>query len=275
MKRMITVGMALILMMSCVVLVACGGGDDDGTATATAQPTEADTPVTPSSDGTETAAPATPDETGGEIGDLFAEIADKAKDLKCFHFKVVATVPGEADAGYEIWMNDDGKMKMEGDVGGEGEGMMLMDGEAMYMYDAETGQAMKFPMDGPDASSAPIQQNPVDNIEEILGFGYTVDGEEEINGMDCIVVNYSDMGADMTMYIWKDYGFPVKTVIDGPTGEMVTEYKEIDFDCADDDEFQLPAGAEVMDLEDMMGGFGDLVGDIDPDDFEIPDFSGM
>lgn len=262
MKTLLSLLMVLVLLLSSGVMVACGGGGDDETGAATVAPTEGTPP-----EGTPTQEPT----SDGDLDDLLANIAEKAEDIDCFHYKAEVTIPQMPTETLEFWMGE-GKMKMEGSAGGSQRGIYIWDEEAgvMIMYTPDTGQAMQFPLDSSDMGiEAP--ENPVEDVGSLMDWGYTTQGEETINGMDCIVVKYSIMGAETTMWIWEDYGFPVKTVVDSPSGKMTTEFKEIDFDCAPDSEFKLPPGVEVMDLEDMMSGFGDF-GDMG--DFEMPDMSG-
>ncbi|NLB18936.1 MAG: hypothetical protein GX825_09475 [Syntrophomonadaceae bacterium] len=54
------------------------------------------------------------------------------------------------------------------------------------------------------------------------------------------------------MWIWKDYGLPLKveTIVEGES--LVIEYKNINIGEIDDSMFELPAGIEVMDLGDIQ-----------------------
>jgi len=255
MKTLVSLLMVLALLLSSGVIVACGGGGDDDEGT----PEQTRTP--------DVQAPTEQPTPEGDLDDLLADIADKAEDIDCFHYKAEVTIPQMPVETLEFWMGE-GKMKMEGSAGGAQRGIYIWDEEAgvMIIYTPDTGQAMQFSIDNADMGIEP-PENPVEDVESFMDWGYTMQGEETLNGMDCIVVKYSIMGADTTMWIWEDYGFPIKTVVESPSGRVTTEFKEIDFECAPDSEFKLPPGVEVMDLEDMMGGFGDM------DDFEMPDMS--
>ncbi|MFO8101746.1 MAG: DUF4412 domain-containing protein [Dehalococcoidia bacterium] len=262
MKRLIILAMVLMLALSCVSIVACGGGGDDDTG----QSEQDEMPTAaPASEGETPTAEATEEGSSGEgeLEKIFENVASKAGEIRCVHYVARQTYPGQQDSEYEFWMNEAGKVRMEGSVSGQEESVMIMDDESMIVYTPQTGDAMKFSMGSTEAPDIPFDEDPVEEIESITGFGYTIKGEERINGMDCIVVDYSDMNVETTVWIWKDHGFPVKTVVETDMGTMTTEFTQIDFDCPPESTFQLPAGVEVMDLEEMMNQYGGGMGDGD------------
>ncbi|MFO8009514.1 MAG: DUF4412 domain-containing protein [Dehalococcoidia bacterium] len=207
-----------------------------------------------------------PEETGdtGDTGDEGTEavnlpgLVSKAEEIDCFHGKGTVSNPGMADQDLEFWMKGD-RMRIEGSFSAQGqvqEGIIIQDYAAgeMVFYSSEMGQAMKMSIDDPQTGEE-APDEPTGEVESIMQWDPKVTGSEEINGKHCAIVEYTDSsGTTTTMWIWVDYGFPVKSIVETAEGDVITEFKEIDFDCPPESKFELPAGVEVMDLGDM-GGF--------------------
>ena len=50
------------------------------------------------------------------------------------------------------------------------------------------------------------------------------------------------------MWIWKDKGFPIRAEMLTDEGKVVMEYKNIDFSDIPDIIFQLPEGAQLIEV---------------------------
>lgn len=79
-------------------------------------------------------------------------------------------------------------------------------------------------------------------------------GTEKVNGYKCDkhLITYHDktMGK-MTQWYAKKLNFPIKTVYNGPQGEMVTEYTNIKEGKVSDSLFEIPPGYQKMGIPGM------------------------
>ncbi len=224
---------------------------------------EAEEAAQPGPDGPdETAGEETPGEEGdnGDEGsevDL-ATVVSRAEAIDCFHGKAVITEPERGEHMMEFWMKND-RTRIDGSIEAQGqiqEGIIIQDRgtNEMLMYSSDTGQAMKMSL-GSSQAETDTPDDPAGEVGSIMEWNPNVVGTEEVNGKTCTVVEYSDAtGNKTTMWIWVKHGFPVKSIVETPEGDIVTEFKEIDFDCPPDSKLQLPADAEIIDL----GGMGDF-----------------
>ena len=99
--------------------------------------------------------------------------------------------------------------------------------------------------------------DPRGGAEHIMQNNPVITGTEKIDGKSCWVIEFTDLSAreDVKAWVWKDKAFPIRVEMkshQGPT--MLQEYKNIDFGNILDSEFELPAGVEVIDLEDLFAG---------------------
>lgn len=269
MKKLISLMMILMLALSCVALVGCGGDDDedkdDGGATqqATAEegspedmPTSAETPADD-----DVTAPETPGTA--DIDDLM-EIFGGIDEINCVQYTMTMAGGGVPSMDAQVWLKD-GKMRTETTMMGMTT-TMIIDPEAGKAYSITPGGAMEIAIPA-EAQSA------VDSAEAAIGYGAKVVGTEEIDGKKSKVVEYTAEGFTTKMWVWEDKGFPIKIETTTPEGTMVMEMTDIEFDCASDDMFELPEGVEpgmVIDPENMFG-------DMDPEALEemLEGFEGM
>ena len=97
-----------------------------------------------------------------------------------------------------------------------------------------------------DLSTAP--ESPLEGTGAIEGYDPTVIGTETYDGKECLVVEYSIDGVQTKMWLWKQYGFPVKVVTTTADATITVEYKNMDFGPIPDSVFELPEGVQIMEL---------------------------
>ena len=73
-----------------------------------------------------------------------------------------------------------------------------------------------------------------------------VTGTETIDGIVCQIYEFSDSGTTVEMWLWKDKGLPIKTVITGTDGNGEFDYKNYDFSDIADSMFVLPDGVTIV-----------------------------
>jgi outer membrane lipoprotein-sorting protein len=53
------------------------------------------------------------------------------------------------------------------------------------------------------------------------------------------------------MWIWEQYGFPIRVEMTTTEGTVIVEYKNIEFTDIPDIMFELPEGVEIMEIPGM------------------------
>ncbi len=84
----------------------------------------------------------------------------------------------------------------------------------------------------------------------ILRYSPVVVGEENFNGKECIIIEYTDTEReeDVKMWVWEDYGIPVKMVMEADGDVSQIEVSNVDFNEIDEDIFVMPEEIEIMEL---------------------------
>ncbi len=211
---------------------------------------------TPTEEGETSQASTTETSTDTSSGGLLSDLLDKAKGSTSATYDLV--ISGGATAGTEtmkVWSTET-KERMDFTIEGM-KSITIMDKEAqvMYMYDPDQNTAMRMDFSGADTSRQ--AQSFTEVMEE---YNPTVVGTETIDGMKCTIIEFETVTEDATvtqkMWVWKDYGFPIKvemvSTLGGTPVTTVMEMKNIEFGPIDPSVFELPAGAEVTDLQSMM-----------------------
>lgn len=139
------------------------------------------------------------------------------------------------------------KFRMEMDVQGM-KSIILYNGSGdTYMYNPATNSAMK--------SAAPKEKaaNQWANTAEDLA-KFKIVGHEKMDGYDCVVVTTTTPDGNSKIWLRKDIGMPVRMESGQGQDKMVIEYKNIKLGAQDAALFELPAGAQVIDMSKMQGG---------------------
>ena len=118
---------------------------------------------------------------------------------------------------------------------------ILMPGQKMYME----------MMAGSQNNMAPVDP---DELEKMGKKKFI--GKEKVNGYMCSKYHYTfndlSIGA-ATYWISEKLNFPVKMEMDGPSGHMVTEYRNIQEKTMPDSLFNIPSGYQKMSMPMMPG----------------------
>ncbi|MBM3132305.1 MAG: hypothetical protein FJZ95_04645, partial [Chloroflexi bacterium] len=266
MKKAIALILILTLMVSVIGLVACGGDDENGedegkpTATKTSKPTaeepddeDADE-AEEEEDGDEAGEPTSEadddeeeEDTGSDDGvdEGIAKLFEKAP--KCIQGEFVTSGPGMPEVEQKLWMKEK-KMRMEATVEGQ-ESISIADLEegVIYTYMSQMGKWFRVEISAEEVAEM--------NMEAILDCDPQIVGSQSIDGKSCTIVEYHCAGVESKAWIWKDKGWPLRVETQSPKGTVVTVYKNLKFICADDSLFELPKGAEIMDMGEMIEGF--------------------
>lgn len=222
-KNLVILLLALLML---VLVTGCGGGTKE-----TGNQTE------------------TPANTDVDVAALLA----KGKDLPGLSYDSVTTTAGMEPFATKVWVKE-GNMRVEMVIP-EGGGKMISIVNAsegvVYSYSSDEQVAMKMPLEQSEVDTT----TPQDYSESMDAENMKYIKTETLDGRECVVYEVADPDSTGKVWIWKDYGIPVRVEAASEGEEMVMEFKNIQVSELDDSLFQLPAGVEVMD-------FGD---------FEIPD----
>jgi len=110
----------------------------------------------------------------------------------------------------------------------------------MYMYYPDQNMAMKVTYEPTESA--------VDEAQSIVDYNPVIIGHETLDGKVCLVVEYTVEGVTARMWIWEQYGFPIKIVSTTADGTVTVEYKNIEFIDIPDNMFELPAGVEIIEM---------------------------
>jgi len=93
--------------------------------------------------------------------------------------------------------------------------------------------------------------------------------EEDVNGVPCYVVKTEEDGGNYTMWLDKEYGFPMKVEITSDDGDYIMEVREFTVGNVDDSNFELDDGFEIIDMDSMMENMEDFEG---MEGFDLEDY---
>jgi outer membrane lipoprotein-sorting protein len=236
MKKLISLGIATcIIALSLALLAGCATSEKPPTSSTPTSPQTEESTTPPSSPPTEES------EADQASEETLDDILGRTSGIESVKFDMVMTSPGIATMTTKVWLKGQ-NMKSETTM----EGQIVInitnhETRTIYMYMPD--QNMAFVMTYDQA-----QESPIDETQAISQYHPQITGTETIDGKVCLVVEYSVQGTSTKMWIWQEYGFPLKVVTETDQGTTTIEYKNIEFTDIPDSEFQLPPGVEIMDF---------------------------
>jgi len=142
------------------------------------------------------------------------------------------------------------KMRCQLVVKGEASDIYILDSdeEVAYQYVPETNRAREVDFHlARTMAGEPITETVRTFIESYEEVGMQSIETETIDGKVCTVLGMSVPGvAEKKMWIWHEYGLPIREEMTIPYGTSRTEMRNIELDPIPDSMFELPAGAEMM-----------------------------
>jgi outer membrane lipoprotein-sorting protein len=224
-KKWLSFCLVAILFLSCLALAGCGGKKETG-------PAPGEKPAASKTGGDESAA------------SLFA----KARDIKGMSYDYVMTMPNETVSG-KVWMQ--GKnVKTEGTADGQ-KIVSIINGDTntCYAYYPDQNTAMRMTSEG----EAQETKAPTDYTEDVDPLALKFVETAVFDGAKCKVYTWQSAEGTMKYWVRADYGIPVRvetTLADGT--QMVMEYKNLKVGPVPAKTFELPAGVQVTDMNEMM-----------------------
>lgn len=190
--------------------------------------------------------------TGSQGEENLKSIFAGASEIKSLSFDMVMTSEGKEMSRGKTWIKGK-KSKMQFTTETGENAIMYVNGEenAAYHYLPDQNIATKIDFARAEAQSG---NSPLDYSEELGkdNARYKELGEETVNGYSCKVLEVTEGEDAAKVWVSKDYGIParVETKADGHVITM--DYSNIRIGDIPDSEFKLPAGAQVVDMADMM-----------------------
>ncbi len=231
MKKLIGLAMILCLLLVTCALAGCGGGSSDGEQN---EPAEV----------TENAGAENPETSEDTL--TLEEIFTRSSSIESLTFEWEMTgANGVASNGTEYIQGSNIRM----DMNAQGMGQVTM------LYNADTREAWMINLDENTAmklGSNDAETESVNPLEPLTGYPqdmYNIVGQETIDGKKCTVIEMTDDNGYTKMWVWEQYGFPLKMemIIEG--NQINYEYKNVSFDTISDSVFEVPAGVQIIDMQ--------------------------
>lgn len=219
------------MVLGCISLIACGGGGEEGGGA-------------PPPNGGTTPAEEEEEEEPPPSGETLSEILGQGTGITSMKYDMVVTAPGTpTTVTVQVWVERN-KMRME--MTEEGQTVI-----SLIDYDTHTGYAyMPEQNIAYEVAFNPTIQSAMEEAQSITDYDYDIIGTETIDGKVCLVVEYTEptMQVTVKVWIWKEYGFPIREEMTTAEGTTITEFKNIDFADIPDSMFELPAGVQIIEM---------------------------
>jgi len=213
------------------------------TPTTSTQPLTTTTTPTTTTTTTQPPTKATTTTTTAAIGETLSEILGHAVDITSVKYDMEITAPGTPATTTKIWMKTN---KMRSEMTFEGQTMITLlnvDNQTMYLYYPDQNMAIKMAYEQPESA--------MEEAQSIPDYNPTIIGTETLDGKVCLVVEYTVNGTTAKMWIWEEYGFPIRVETTTAEGTIIIVYKNIEFTDIPDNVFELPEGVQIMDIPGM------------------------
>jgi outer membrane lipoprotein-sorting protein len=229
MRKILFCLLMISLLVTIPVLAAC----TDGTTTPTTTTPTTTTPTT-------TTTTTEPVETLGEI-------LERSAGISSVKYDKVITSPGKETQTIKVWVKGN-KMREETTTQGQTVITLLdmdWDARTMYVYNPEQRKDLAWSVTYVPAKSA------MDEAQSIPDYAPTIIGHETLDGEVCLVVKYTvveyTVAVTSKMWIWEQYGFPLRIETTTAEGKTIIEYKNVEFGDIPDSTFELPEGVKIVD----------------------------
>ena len=216
----------LFVILLCIALIGCGGA-----ATEESPEDQEDDPS------------ASEEEVSAE------ELLAKGMSVEGFSYDYVLTMPNGEKITHKMWVKG-GNMRSEMDNPAGGEpilSIMNKDEGFMYVYHPEVIYAVQMPLDQADMDTT----SPQDYISESDADSMLYTKRETFDGKECLVYETDYEGGKWKLWIWEEAGMPLRIETTSGSDTIVVEFLNFTVGNVDDAMFQLPPGAEIMDVGNM------------------------
>ena len=171
-------------------------------------------------------------------GDSLSDILGYSANITSVKYDMIVTSPDMGEMATTFWIKGN---KMRSETVAEGQTIIMildMDAQKMYVYYPDQDMAVEMGYEPGESA--------IDEAQAIAGYSPTIIGTETIDGKVCLVVEYSVEGSTVKMWLWEEYGFPIRIETTTSEGMIIAEYRNIEFGDIPDSMFELPEGVEPM-----------------------------
>ncbi len=180
--------------------------------------------------------------------DVFA----KNKGIQSMSFEMTTTMPEGPALESKMWFKGE-NLRMETNMPEAGGNVVYIANKAdkaMYMYQPAQNIAMKLPYKEEQFSG------PQDKAQDVDASKAHYVGKDKIDGKTCLVYELSVEGAKEKIWVWEEYGLPLRMETEAEGQKTIIEYRNVKVGDIDDNMFKLPAGTQIMDMANMPGVSG-------------------
>ena len=171
-------------------------------------------------------------------GETLSDILGHAAGISSVKYDMIITDPDAQTMSTSIWIKNN-KMRSEMTVEGQTIITLLdMDAHTMYLYYPDQNMAMGMTYEPGESA--------MDEAQAVADYNPTIIGTETLDGKECLVVEYTAGGETVKMWLWKEYGFPIRAEMTTSEGTTVMEYKNIEFVDIDNSMFELPGDVTII-----------------------------
>jgi outer membrane lipoprotein-sorting protein len=210
------------------------------TATALAKPTTAPAAASPT-------AAAKPAAGAPSLADLMAKLQGTAE----YSFDTKMTVRGEALNGKNAIKGQ--KMRQEVSVQGQ-KALILADMSKKLAYIVMVDQKTALKMDLSQMEQQGQEVNSPSDMVAGLPKDAKFVGLDTVDGKPAAVFEATVNKNTTKLWLWVEKGLPLKSESTTPEGKTTIEFLNYSFTSLADSMFELPAGVQVVDFNDMMPG---------------------
>ena len=210
--------LAIITMLAVVIasLGACSKATTNQTSTTTTSTTTSVAPTasttTKTTTKTTTAQTTTVASTTAATGNGLSDLIGKAASVSYYYCEVNMT-SGADTSNMKEWIKTGNPAKMRMEVAAVGQTTdIIYDGQNYYMYMPAANMAYQM-----SVASAQQYTSNSGNTSSLSQYNPVLVGPDTVNGMACTVYQYTVQGISTKVWIWNQYGLPVKMVSDTTT----------------------------------------------------------
>jgi len=239
-KKLIMLAIITVLAVVIASLGACSKATTTNQTSTTTSSTTSIAPTTSTTTKTTTTSTAaqttTVASTTAATGNGLSDLIGKAASVSYYYCEVNMT-SGADTSNMKEWIKTGNPAKMRMEVAAVGQTTdIIYDGQNYYMYMPAANMAYQM-----SVASAQQYTSNSGNTSSLSQYNPVLVGPDTVNGMACTVYQYTVQGISTKIWIWNQYGLPVKMVSDTTT----IVYSNYSFSAIDDSMFQLPAGVIV------------------------------
>jgi len=198
----------------------------------------------------ETSAPAPKEaaQTSSTSGDTSAQgLITKGMAVSNISYDCEVSVPEGNKVSMKAWIKGK-KMRTEmSNTEGSGSIVSIIDSEqgVVYMYQPEQKMATKMSMSMSPQGNSPSPQETMASLKP-NELKYT--GKDTVDGKKCLVYEYVENKETSKIWLWEDYGVPLKIEATTDGKKSVMEYRNVKLDEIPASMFELPEGTKIMEF---------------------------